>query len=295
MTLDFIIIGAQKAATSSLQSGLRRVPGVYMPAGESPFFEDPDFADGKWISFGQPDAVCGIKRPDNLARREVADRVADAVPNAKLIVVFREPIGRAVSAYYHLVRHAHLPVKPLSDGLRDALDSYDRGEESPLSSVIGYGMYGASIARWLDRMPSENFLFLTQRAVTANLDDTLEECCALIGVRFARSWRPTDRSENIGIYDSRYLGLYRFGHRLKTVRLGGTDRRGPRRNLILRGAGSAVTHVATRLADPGAKPPALDEHVRSRMRAIYHADRQILRSLVPPDAIDWSYDDGDTK
>ena len=39
--LDFVIVGAPKAATTYLHVLLRDHPDVFMPRGESPLFEDP--------------------------------------------------------------------------------------------------------------------------------------------------------------------------------------------------------------------------------------------------------------
>ena len=64
VSLDFIILGAQKAATSALQLALRKHPDIYMPEGESAFFEEPDFALQPWKTFGKKGRLNGIKRPD---------------------------------------------------------------------------------------------------------------------------------------------------------------------------------------------------------------------------------------
>jgi len=41
--LDFLIIGAQKSATTFIHRCLLEHPSVFMPPGEISFFEDPDY------------------------------------------------------------------------------------------------------------------------------------------------------------------------------------------------------------------------------------------------------------
>lgn len=135
MTVHFMIIGAQKAATSSLQAALQAVPGVYMPHGESPFFEDPDYAERPWERFADPSqraAIAGIKRPDILCRPDLIQRIARHSPESKFIIVLREPISRAVSAYYHLARHAHIPAEGLNAGLRRGPPRLPRWDREPI-------------------------------------------------------------------------------------------------------------------------------------------------------------------
>ena len=119
--LDFLVIGAQKAGTTSLFEYLRRHPEVELPPDkEAPFFShDPTWALG-WEpyierTFGRRDA--GKKRgtvtPQYMAggvfgaapgaldghydESTVPLRIQKYAPDVRLIVLLREPISRAIS------------------------------------------------------------------------------------------------------------------------------------------------------------------------------------------------------
>ncbi|MCH7980754.1 MAG: hypothetical protein IID59_04545 [Proteobacteria bacterium] len=54
---DFVIIGAQKSASTFLQECIREHPAVYMNREEDAFFEDPE---------GRPLAIMSSVTPDTL-------------------------------------------------------------------------------------------------------------------------------------------------------------------------------------------------------------------------------------
>ncbi|MCC4266752.1 sulfotransferase domain-containing protein [Microbacterium schleiferi] len=293
MTLDFFIIGAQKAATSSLQAALSAVPDVFLPVGESPFFEDPDYASKPWLSFpgkGVRQRVAGIKRPDALCRSDIINRVASACPDVKLIVVLREPISRAVSAYYHLARHAHVPAEGLNAGLRRSLEDFDRGVKSQSRSLITYGQYGKYLGAWHERFPSERFLVLSQSFVRRDLAGALAACCAHLGVDNPGHGLPsTIADRNVGLYDDRFIAMYAAGHRLKTQAVPDSTRRLPANSRLRRAAGNAITRSAELLADHGRRPAELEPDIAQYLSDIYSADRALLDRVAPASAVDWDF------
>ena len=68
---NFLIIGAQKAATTYIQTCLKEHPQIFIPIEEIPYFEDPDFhqMDQKefeqLFSDGIGKSAVGLKRPDH--------------------------------------------------------------------------------------------------------------------------------------------------------------------------------------------------------------------------------------
>jgi hypothetical protein len=296
MAVDFMILGAQKAATSSLQYYLRAVPGVFMPPGESAFFEDPEYVERQWERFPEgPDAyvVAGIKRPDVMCRETLIDRVSEALPDAKFLVVLRDPVARAMSAHYHLVRHAHLPLMSADESLRNALREHrETAKDTVANSLIRFGLYGHYLARWLEHYPPERFLILSQTSVAADAANSISRCCAHIGVSPGDLSEPSEASENVGLYDPRYIPMYRFGHVLKTRPIGDQGRRVPRRNRVMRGLGAGLTTAAQQLASRQRRPGPISADTRARLVDVYRPDLELLRSLVPAGAVDWVFDDG---
>lgn len=286
--IDFVILGAQKAATSALQAALRQHPEIYMPAGESAFFEDPDFADQPWLRFGDdhPDArLKGIKRPDNLCSDVSIARIADALPDARFIVVLREPVSRAVSSYCYLVRHAQLPALPLGDGIARCIDAFEAGQEDRAGSIVQFGLYGAYLAKWFEKFGAERFLILSQDRMRKDAEGALTESAAHLGVDPAPLIAALKgggiSDSNTGLYDPAMLRIARVGSLLKTRAVPGTLRRVPR-SLPPRALGTLITRGAEILADRrGQRRETLPAPVAARLQAHFDNDLETLRGLVP--------------
>lgn len=266
-----------------------------MPAGESAFFEDPDYQQRRWEAFGDPSGKAtkvGIKRPDMLCRSDQISRVSQHLPDARFVVVLRDPIRRAVSAYYHLVRHAHLRPAPLDRGLELALEAYrTTSNHSPIRSIVDYGRYGHYLTEWYQRYEPSRFLVLAQSGVAAAPASAVAQCERHIGVPAEVVDVERDR-ENVGVYDDRVLWLAQTGHRLRTTRLPEASRRVPSKSRALRLVGAGLSRAADRLARPGARPPALPARIEAALREIYEEDLAVLRPLVGIEAVDWTFGDG---
>ena len=111
-------MGAPKAGTTSLYEYLRRAPGVYMsPIKEPRYFTTIDPVEVtamppvrdrvKYLRLfqGAKDAVAiGEASVTYLRDPETPRRIRDAVPDARIIVLLRDPVERAFSDYLMHVR-----------------------------------------------------------------------------------------------------------------------------------------------------------------------------------------------
>ena len=159
---DFIIIGAQKAGSTFVQQAIQDHPQAWMPRGETPFFESTDFVPEAVSPFFSdlfaPAAEgrrLGIKRPNYLGREEVAARIANNLPDTKLLAVLREPVARAVSGYFHYMKTCLIPVLPLEVGFRKLLRG-ELTEAYPRSSdIFEFGFYARHLSRYFDHFPAD--------------------------------------------------------------------------------------------------------------------------------------------
>jgi hypothetical protein len=155
--LDFLILGAQKAGTSWLHARLREQPGFWLPTGKDyeyfsyPGASPPDdfrarFAGAPaearigdacasyfWTT-GHSDANPGFAR-------DLPGAIDAALgPDAKYIVLLRDPVERAISAYLHHLAFGSLTADvPLLDA-PGAL------------GLVDIGRYGRHLEAWLDRV-----------------------------------------------------------------------------------------------------------------------------------------------
>jgi len=117
---DFVVIGAQKAGTSSLYGQLTAHPSV-LPAirKELHFFDRRPVPLVRYQAWFPPRAalaaldartgrgITGEATPFYLCHPEVPTRLRAAVPDARLIAVLRDPVERAISGYHHAVGKGH--------------------------------------------------------------------------------------------------------------------------------------------------------------------------------------------
>jgi hypothetical protein len=110
---DFLIVGAMKAGTTTLADYLDQHAGLYMPSRELQFFNRDDryarglnyYSELLLEDFSGGEVLVGEKTPTYSYQENCAERIWRAVPDAKLIWVFRNPAERAFSNYLHAVRN----------------------------------------------------------------------------------------------------------------------------------------------------------------------------------------------
>jgi Sulfotransferase domain len=150
-----VIIGAQKSGSTFLHRCLGEHPDVYSPRGEVHFFEDPHYHEEKIdhleniLRKGAGKRVVAIKRPKYLARPECAERIARHCPDAKLLVVLRNPLERAVSAYFHYINYGFIPAVNLENGMRAILSNRYENLYPGAKDIIEFGFYYKHLTRYL--------------------------------------------------------------------------------------------------------------------------------------------------
>jgi len=187
-TLDFIVVGAQKAGTTTLFEYLRRHPEIHVPPGkEMPYFShdvarrrgfdeylrsaffdaDPQrrwgtvtpqyMVGGLWE---QPNPTPDGERHDE---RTVPLRIREHAPQARLIALLREPADRA-RAHHRMAALNSLDARPFALAVDELLrpDALAAARRHPQETTgyIAWGEYGRILAGYLDVFPREQLLVL---------------------------------------------------------------------------------------------------------------------------------------
>jgi Sulfotransferase domain len=169
--LDFIVIGAQKSGTTSLFEYLRPHPGLYLPARkEVNFFSPKDRFDQGWDRTVEEDysdaldpQLWGDVSPGYLIDPGTAARIADLMPDTKIIAILRDPAARAYSHYKMNVgrkRETRSFREAVEDQLAPAaLDQARQYASGPLHTsecYVAWGEYGRQLQHYFDRFPRQN-------------------------------------------------------------------------------------------------------------------------------------------
>lgn len=108
----FVIIGTQKAGTTSLRTNLMAHPEVFMPNVEPKFFNENYERGVDWYRslFAEGRGrLCGEKTPDYMRTRRSMERLRALLPDARLIVLLRDPVKRLFSELNHQMMSGALP------------------------------------------------------------------------------------------------------------------------------------------------------------------------------------------
>ena len=103
---NFFILGAAKCGTTSLYEYLGQHPDVYLSEPKEPTFFDMEYEKGlpyywsKYFKNWNGETAVGEARPINLFLPFVATRIRESVPDARLIVILRNPVERAMSSWW---------------------------------------------------------------------------------------------------------------------------------------------------------------------------------------------------
>lgn len=211
---DFVILGGQRCGTSSMYKYLGRHPQVAPSLRKETEYFTIDYDKGEaWYRGHFPlrarrtTAQLRGKRlvsfeatPDYLFDPRAPQRLADLLPDARLVVMLRDPVERAFSHYHHNVR---LGLEDLS--FRDAIAAEDDRIspdiatmlDNPLDRVVNYrrysyvsrGHYGEQIARWLDLFDRDRFLFIIAEEFFDHPENALHTLEEFVGVE---TWSPPD-------------------------------------------------------------------------------------------------------
>lgn len=176
---EFIIIGASKSGTTTLWQYLRRHPDVYLAEPKEPefFSKDDRFALGldSYKALFAPALEgqrCGEASTTYTRWPHFADvpaRMAEVVPDAKLIYIMRHPVDRTYSNYRHRMR---LDVPRWS--FEEALDA------DPM--FVDTSMYMLQIQKYLEYFPRESLLCLLLEDLVREPNTVLAQVQHHIGV-----------------------------------------------------------------------------------------------------------------
>ncbi len=120
--LDFICIGAPKAATSTLFELIKGHPDIYIPpAKEVPYFNDDDIYNKGWQWYmktffsgaknGQKIGTLTPQYTSGFGKNTpelIAERIYKQSPDTKIILMARHPIERSYSHFKMHARHGYL-------------------------------------------------------------------------------------------------------------------------------------------------------------------------------------------
>lgn len=200
---DFFVVGAPKAGTTAVFNWLKTHPDIFLPEVKEPGYfayagrsavppdgpYDPDYHARISVNIGDyaqlyADAngrLTGDVSPVYLVDKSVAARIASVRPDARIIVILRDPVERAFSQYLHHVRDGLEPAASFETALND--------EPARLSSgwswghgYATHGHYAAQIDQYLKAFARDQILFLEFKQLNVDPAACWRRICAHLGI-----------------------------------------------------------------------------------------------------------------
>ena len=210
---DFFIIGAQKCGTTSLYHWLKTHPQIFMPENKEPhFFANLDLVSNKpfaktlsntvlsqeeylhIFSIAKKGQIKGEASPSYIWGSETAKRIQEVQPQAKIIVILRDPVQRAYSEYIMLVA-AGLEKLDFTSAIEKASK-----QSAPVWGAgpmyIDLGKYGTQLQRYYSIFNKSQIKVLTSDDLRQCPDETINSIADFIGVD-PKFWESFDFSANI--------------------------------------------------------------------------------------------------
>jgi hypothetical protein len=173
----------------------------------------------------------------------IAERMASAVPDAKLILMVRDPVERLVSQYlnYRDLRHERRPLAEAVSG--------------PNNAYVARSQYAANLRPYLERFPRSRIHIECQEELLEHRRETLRRIFAFLGVDES-FWSPSmERLRNTSRQKGR---AYRLAERFRRRRIvAPLYRLGPE-------AKWRVERLVAR-GRPGAERPAVEPRLRQTL------------------------------
>ncbi len=201
---DFFVVGAPKAGTTALHAALAQHPQLYLSKVKEPKFflcdggPPPDHGGPgdahsyrEWIWQREAyerlfdDAPPGTRRgectPFYLSDLDSHRRIHEAVPDARLIVILRDPVDRAYSNWAHL----------WADGLETIDDFVEACAEEPRRTEAGWapiwryletGLYGRQLLHLFTLFPRQQVHIIRYLSLVEQPQATLDAVSRFLGV-----------------------------------------------------------------------------------------------------------------
>lgn len=210
-TLDFIIIGAQKAGTTTLFEYLRLHPELHLPPHkELPFFSNEAARARGWedyiskaFTLADPHAKWGTATPHYMLGGlleesnpqpggEVYDeltvplRIHGLLPAVRLIAILRDPAERARSQHRMAVMN-QMDKRTFAQAIDELLqpDALEQARREPRETAgyIVWGEYGRILAGYFEVFPREQILVLFTEELESDPKRLLRRIYEFVGVK----------------------------------------------------------------------------------------------------------------
>lgn len=199
---DFLVIGAARAGTTALHAYLRQHPEIFMPAHKEPNFfafegqtltcagPGADYINNSVVDLAKYQALfndapagstCGEASPLYLYSDTAPERIKFHTPEAKMIVILRNPIEQAYSHFMYATKQCIENETVFSHALALETERLAQGWQ-PLFGYSTFPRYGEQLKRYLNLFPRDQFLIRRYEDYQSDPDGLMHDIFEFVGV-----------------------------------------------------------------------------------------------------------------
>ncbi len=197
---DFLVIGAGKSGTTSIDKYLNQHPQIFVPRSKEPNFfgyenmSEANFAGDPeelnhfrnsvtrledYLSIfreAKPGQIKGETSNTYMYHVLAPRRIKYYIPNVKLIAILRQPAGRLYSRYLHLARENRVPTENFADCLDRNSIWWRRND------LIKEGFYYRNLVPYFETFPRENIRIYLYEELQSNPLKVMKDIYRFLGV-----------------------------------------------------------------------------------------------------------------
>ena len=287
MKVDFFIVGAPKAGTTSLYHYLNEHPQIEMSLQKEPdYFSDKEIQiQGLYYSKNRIDTVEKYNGLFNTQKKDVifgegsvsylfyptvAQDIKVYNPMAKIIIMLRNPIDRAFSHYLMDYR-----LGLVSDSFEDIINKKSKHKNAHLfyQQYIKVGEYAAQLKRYCDIFDKKNILLIDYENFKSDVTGTMNSAYSFLNISAEFS---VDINKKHNTFTMPKNKLIRFVYSFVIIR-----------NILSFIFPKNIIKAVRLILFTKDKKPKLLEETRNQLKHYFSNDVRLLGNLIGKDYSKW--------
>ncbi len=287
MRVDFFIVGAPNAGTTSLYHYLKEHPQIEMSSQKEPdYFSDTAIQEqgmyyGKnridteekyntLFNVQKKDVIFGEGSVSYLFYSNAAQNIKAYNPIAKIIIILRNPIDRAFSHYLMDYR-----LGLVSDSFEDIINKKSKHKNAHLfyQQYIKVGEYAAQLRRYFDIFDKNNILLIDYEDFKSDVASTVDSVYSFLNVSTEFSADVNKRHNSFTMPKNK---LIRFLYSFVVIR-----------NILSFIFPKNIVKAVRFILFKKDNKPKLLEETRSQLKHYFSNDVRILGDLIGKDYSKW--------
>jgi len=287
MKVDFFIVGAPKAGTTSLYHYLNEHPQVEMSSQKEPDYFSDKAIQSQGMYYGKnridteekynelfntqkKDVIFGEGSVSYLFFPTVAQDIKAYNPIAKIIIMIRNPIDRAFSHYLMDYR-----LGLVSDSFEDIINKKSRDKNAHLfyQQYIKVGEYATQLKRYFDIFDKENILLVDYEDFKSDVTGTVNLVYSFLNVSTEFS---ADVNKKHNTFTMPRNKLIRFVYSFVVIR-----------NMLSFIFSKNIVKAVRFVLFRKNKKPKLLEETSNQLKHYFSNDVRLLESIIGKDYSKW--------